>query len=468
MVYSRAVSTTAPAGAQAGPATADAPPSRSMLRALSSHNFRLFFIGQGLSLIGTWLARVATAWLVYELVRGEGTTAADHARAAAALAAVGFAGLIPTFVLAPFAGVLVDRVSDRFRLMTITQVFALLQSGALAALTLGGWITVPHIVALSLLQGLINAFDTPARQALVVDMVDRREDLANAIALNSGMFNSARLVGPAIAGVMLSFVSAGWCFLIDTISYAGVIVALLLMHKRLHPPAIRRNPVVELALGFRFAFGFPPVRALLLLAGLTSFMTMIQQTLLPIFADTLAPASGVLSHGSRVYGLLLAATGVGALSATVALARRSTVLGLGRVIMIAAVAGGLAIAAFGMSPSLWLSLPLIGVAGFAQISVMASSNTVLQTIVDDHMRGRLMAFFTMSVMGMAPFGSLLSGWLTNIVGPNQTIMMAGFAIAIGGLLFSLKLPAMRRMVRPIYVRKGIIPEVATGLRAVTT
>lgn len=421
---------------------------RFMLRALGARNYRLFFTGQGVSLIGTWLTRVATSWLVYRLTSS-----------ALLLGVVAFAGQIPTFVLAPFGGVLVDRW-DRRRILLVTQFLSMLQSFALAALALSKSISVWHVAALSLLQGLINAFDTPARQAFVIEMVENKADLPNAIALNSSMVNGARLLGPSVAGVLIATVGEGGCFLIDGFSYLAVIYSLWAMRITSQRPARARARVLhELAGGFRYAFHFPPIRALLLLLALVSLMGMPYTVLMPVVATQ------SLHGGPHTLGFLMAATGVGALGGALFLASRRSVVGLGRTIVLAAGAFGVGLIGFAASRALWLSLPLMLVTGFGMMVEMAASNTILQTIVEEHMRGRLMSFYTMAFMGTAPFGSLLAGALATRIGASWTIALGGFACVVGALLFAFRLPALRELVRPIYTRLGILPEIAAGMQA---
>jgi MFS family permease len=419
-----------------------------MLRALHHRNYKLFFGGQGISLIGTWLTRVATSWLVYRLTDS-----------AAVLGILGFAGQIPTFLLAPFAGVLVDRW-DRRRLLVVTQTLSMLQSFALAVLALTHLIEVWQIIALSVFQGFINAFDMPGRQAFVVEMVEGREDLANAIALNSSMFNGARLVGPSVAGVLIASVGEGMCFLLDGFSYLAVIGSLLAMHiKKKEGPSKGGTMLRGLAEGFRFAFGFSPVRAVLLLIALTGLVGMPYIVLMPVFAKD------VLHGGSHIFGFLMAAAGVGALAGALFLASRKSVRGLGRIIPSMAATFGIGLILLSFSRTLWLSLVLLFVVGFGMMVETASSNTVLQTIVDDDKRGRVMSFYTTAFLGMTPFGSLLAGQLASRIGAPLTIMVDGIFILIGAALFARKLPHIRKLVRPIYVRKGIVPEVAAGIQA---
>ncbi len=376
---------------------------------------------------------------------------------AAVLGIVGFAGQIPTFLLAPFAGVWVDRWG-RYRVLVVTQVLSMLQSFALAWLALAGTITVTRILLLSAFQGVINAFDTPARQAFVVDMVEDRADLPNAIALNSSMVNGARLVGPSVAGVLIAVAGEGWCFLLDGVSYVAVIVSLMMMRLARAAPRGRETRVLlELRDGFRYAFGFAPIRSLLLLITLISVMGMPYTVLMPLIADQ------VLHGGPHTLGFLMGATGVGALAGAVYLASRRSVLGLGRVIAAAAILFGCGLIAFSLSRTLALSLVLMVVTGTGFMVQLAASNTVIQTIVREEMRGRVMAFYTMAFMGTAPFGSLLAGGLAARVGAPHTILLGGGVCILGGVAFSHQLPRLRELVVPIYLERGILPEIAAGL-----
>ncbi|MSR35477.1 MAG: MFS transporter [Gemmatimonadetes bacterium] len=417
-----------------------------MARALSHRNYRLFFAGQSVSLIGTWITRVATSWLVYRLTGS-----------AALLGIVGFAGQIPVFVLSPFAGVWVDRL-DRYRVLVATQVLAMAQSFALAALALTGVIEVWHILVLQAVQGVINAVDTPARQAAMVDMVEDRADLPNAIALNSTVVNSARLIGPSIAGVLIVWVGEGWCFLVDGISYAGVIASLLAMRmpRRTRPPR-GASMRADLRAGFGYAFGFGPVRSALLLLAAGSLFGMPYTVLMPLIADR------VLHGGAHTLGFLMGATGVGALAGAVYMASRATVLGLGRVIAISAAGFGLALVAFSFSDRLWISLLILVFAGLGFLVHLAATNTVLQTLVDEHMRGRTMAFYSMAFIGVAPFGSLWAGAVADRIGAPATIRIGGVLLVVAAGVFARGLPRMREQARPVYVERGILPEVAEGL-----
>ena len=421
---------------------------QSLGRALRHRNYRLFFVGQGISLVGTWLTRVATSWLVYRLTGS-----------ALLLGVVGFAGQIPTFFLAPLAGVWIDRW-DRHKVLVVTQALAMVQSALLAGFALTGTIGVPHVIALNLFQGLINAFDTPARQSFVVQMIEDREDLPNAIALNSSMVNGARLLGPAIAGILIAAVGEGWCFLLDALSYLAVLASLFAMRLAARPKArAPRGVLTELAEGLRYVVGFAPIRAVLLLLALVSLMGMPYTVLMPVMAKE------VLGGGPDTLGLLMASAGLGALGGALWLASRRSVLGLGRVIPIAAACFGLALIAFSRSRVLWLSLPLLALAGMAMMVQMASSNTVLQTIVDEDKRGRVMSFYAAAFFGSVPFGSLLAGALASRLGAPGTILVGGVACIIGAAVFSTQLPRLRKAVRPIYVRLGILPEIAQGVGA---
>ncbi|MBJ6762495.1 MFS transporter [Myxococcaceae bacterium JPH2] len=420
-----------------------------MLRALGHRNYRLFFSGQSVSLIGTWLTRVATSWLVYRL-----------SGSAMLLGVVGFCGQLPTFLVAPFAGVLADRW-NRHRVLVWTQVLAMLQSFALAALALSGVIAVWHILVLSVIQGVINAFDIPARQSFVVEMIDAREDLPNAIALNSSMFNAARLLGPSVAGALVAAVGEGGCFLIDGFSYLAVIASLLAMRVRPRTPNAEHQHVLsELREGFRYAYHFPPIRTVLLLLAMMSLMGTPYTVLMPVIA------SKVLQGGANVMGWLMAASGLGALIGAVYLASRRSVRGLGRVIVTTAAVFGVGQLAFSLSRGLVLSLVTLVATGFGMMVTMAACNTVLQTIVEERMRGRVMSFYSMAFMGTVPFGSLLAGSLASRVGAPITIALGGAACIVAAALFRWRLPSLREHVRPIYTRLGIIPaEVASGMAA---
>ncbi len=413
---------------------------RYALRALKFRNYRLFFGGQSLSLIGTWMTRIAMSWLVYRLTGS-----------AFLLGLTGFASQIPTFVLGPFAGVWVDRL-DRHRVLVVTQVLSMLQSFALATLALPHHITVAEILWLSVFQGVVNAFDMPARQAFLHQMVERREDLPNAIALNSSMVNGSRLIGPSLAGLVIAGFGEGWCFLIDGASYMAVIASLLLMEVRV--PQVRRaaeSVGTELREGWRYVAGFPPVRNILLLLALVSFVGMPYTVLMPIFATR------VLGGGAHTLGFLMGASGLGALASAAWLASRKSVRGLLRVIPTVAAIFGAGIIAFGFSRWLPLSLALLLFTGFGMMQQMAASNTILQTVTDEDKRGRVMSYYAMAFQGTMPFGSLIAGWAADRIGAPATLAIGGGLCLAGAAWFLSRMGEVRRALRPVYTRLGIIP-----------
>jgi MFS family permease len=408
-------------------------------RALRAPNFRLFFSGQSISLIGTWMTRIATSWLVYRLTGS-----------AWLLGIVGFMGQIPTFLLAPFAGVWVDRWNKR-TVLVWTQVLAALQSLALAALTLTHRVTIADILALSVLQGLINAFDMPGRQAFMVEMVDDKRDLGNAIALNSSIVNLARLVGPSLAGMVIALYGEGWCFLVDGISYFAVIASLLMMHLRpLLTPERADTMFAQLREGWQYITRFLPIRNLLLLFAVVSLMGMPYTVLMPVFA------SQVLHGGPHTLGFLMGAAGVGALVSAVMLALRKTVKGLLRMVPISAALFGAGLVAFGFSHILWLSLALMLVVGFGMMQGMAASNTIIQTLAPADKRGRVMSYYTMAFVGMAPFGSLLAGGLARTMSASSAVVITGSCCILGAAWFWRRMGAVRDAMRPVYRELGII------------
>ncbi|AKD03323.1 MFS transporter [Pontibacter korlensis] len=419
-----------------------------MFRALSSRNYRLFFVGQGISLIGTWMQQIALSWLVYRLTDS-----------VFLLGAVTFSSQIPSFLLGPFAGVLADKF-NRHKVLLITQALSMLQASTLAALVLTGNIEIWHVLALSAFLGTINGFDIATRQAFVVEMVERREDLSNAIALNSSLFNMARLVGPTIAGLLIAAVGEGLCILINAVSYIAVLASLLLM--RLKPfERVQQERKVWQSLkdGFRYAFGFPPIRALIIIVALLSLFGMPFTVLLPVFARD------ILYGGANTLGYLMGASGFGALSGALFLAQRKSVIGLGKVIICTMLIFGLALIAFSFSKMLLLSLVLMLFSGFGMIVTMASCNTLLQTLVDDDKRGRVMSLYSTAFMGMAPIGSMLAGSVAEQIGVGYTLAGCGLLCAVSIIPFAVNRPKLRRMVQPIYERLGIVPEIATGLQS---
>lgn len=418
-----------------------------LVRAFRYRNYRLFFSGQGISLVGTWMQQIAMSWLVYRLTNS-----------AFLLGLIGFAGQIPTFVLTSVAGVFADRW-DRRKLLILTQVLAMFQAFLLAFLTLMGHIAVWHLFILSVFLGLINALDIPVRQSFVIDLVENRDDLGNAIALNSVMFNGARLVGPSIAGLLIGIVGEGACFFLNGVSFFAVVVALLAMNI---PERKRESETLSfiqgLRDGYRYTFGFAAIRYIILLLGLISLMGMPYLVLMPIFARD------ILHGGPHTLGFLMGASGVGALIGAIYLASRKTVLGLGRLMVISSGTFGIGLIVFSFSNYIQLSLCMMLLTGFGMIVHMASSNTILQTIVDEDKRGRIMSFYAMAFMGMAPFGSLLAGSLASKIGAPTTLTISGLACVVGSLLFLTKLPLIRKLVRPIYVQMGIIREIPTDLQ----
>ena len=388
------------------------------------------------------MTRVATSWLIYRLTDS-----------AFLLGLIGFSGQISVLIFGPFAGVWVDRW-NRHRVLVVTQTLSMVQSFVLAALALSGRITFWEILVLSLMQGSVNAFDMPARQAFVIEMVEERGDLANAIALNSSMVNGARLIGPSLAGLLIAAAGEGYCFLIDGISYIAVIISLLLMVvSRESRKQEGENVFTELKRGWQYTRGFVPIRAILLLLALVSLVGMPYTVLMPIFAGS------VLHGGAHTLGFLMAASGVGAVSSALVLARRQTVRGLGRIIPLNAGIFGVALVGFSLSRWFWLSLVLMVATGYGLMQQMAASNTVLQTIVEEDKRGRVMGFYSMAIVGTAPFGSLIAGVVANRIGAPATLGIGGALCALGALWFVRKLPQVRALIRPIYVRLGIIPEV---------
>ena len=408
-------------------------------RALRAPNFRLFFSGQSISLIGTWMTRIATSWLVYRLTGS-----------AWLLGIVSFMGQIPTFLLAPFAGVWVDRLNKR-KVLVWTQALAAVQSLALAALTLTHRITIADILALSAFQGLINAFDMPGRQSFMVEMVEDKRDLGNAIALNSSIVNLARLIGPSLAGMVIALYGEGWCFLVDGISYFAVIASLLAMKLRpLQVPPRQDTIFQQLQEGWQYVSGFLPIRNLLLLFAVISLMGMPYTVLMPVFA------SEVLHGGPHTLGFLMAAAGVGALAGAVLLALRKSVKGLLRMVPLSAALFGAGLVAFGLSHVLWLSLALMLVVGFGMMQGMAASNTIIQTLAPADKRGRVMSYYTMAFVGMAPFGSLLAGGLAHAISASWTVVITGACCILGAAWFWRQMKDIRDAIRPIYRELGII------------
>lgn len=400
---------------------------KTAFRALRSRNYRLFFAGQSVSLIGTWIQRIATPWLVYELTDS-----------VFLLGLVGFAGQIPIFLLAPFAGVFSDRW-NRYRILLATQVLAMIQAALMAWLVLAERIEIWQILFLSLFLGAVNAFDIPARQSFLVRMVEKKDDLGNAIALNSSMVNGARMLGPSAAGMLIAAIGTGICFLLNAASFVFVIFSLLLMRLPVEQQQRRPQSVLgELGEGVRYTFGATPIRCVILLLFLASLTGMPYMVLMPVFARE------ILHGAAGTYGLLMGASGLGALGGAFYLATRSSARGLEKVIPLAAAAFGVGLILLALSRTFAMAFAVIVLAGFGMMLLMAASNTFIQSLVDDSMRGRVMSFFTMAIMGTAPFGSLMAGSLARHIGVPLTIGLGGLMCLIGALAFTARLPAIAR------------------------
>jgi MFS family permease len=416
---------------------ATSPPS--LLRSLRHRNFRLFVSGQSVSLVGTWVTRLATSWLVYRLTDSEFL-----------LGLVGFCSQIPMLFLGPLAGVYVDRW-DRQRVLLWTQVLSLVQSALLGVLALAGVITVWQVLVLQLVQGVISAFETPARQAFVVRMLDDPADLSNAIALNSSMVNGSRIIGPAIGGVLIAAVGEAWCFVLDAISYVPVIWSLMAMRvARQELPPTTESVIQQIVVGYRYIKSFSPIRTALILIAATGTFGVPHSVLMPVMA------SDVLGGQSNTLGILMAVSGVGALGGALYLASRATVVGLGRTIGYSTIAFGVTLIAFAFSKNLMLSVGLLLVSGAGYMTAIAASNTLIQTLVDDHLRGRVMAFYTMAFLGTMPLGSLAAGVVAGWMDAPRTIALGGIACAVTGIWFMTRLPTLRTVVSPIYIERGIL------------
>jgi MFS family permease len=420
-------------------------------RALRHRNFKLFFFGQSISVIGNWMTRLATTWLVYRLTHS-----------VLLLGIVSFAGQIISFLLGPFAGVWVERL-DRRKLLIATQALAAVQSLALAALTLAGVINLTEIIALTAMQGLINAFDMPGRQSFLVQMVEDRADLSNAIAINSSMANGARLIGPAIAGLVVAAVGEGWCFLIDGLSYLAVIASLLMMHiKPLNARLNKASMIVQMREGWDYVRTFRPIRTILILFSIVSLMGYSWSVLMPIFADQ------VLHGNVKTLGWLTGSAGIGALISGVSLTLRKSVLGLTRMLQISIAILGAALILFGLSHTLWLSIALMAFVGFGMLQGASASNTIIQSLVPEDKRARVMSYYTMAFFGAAPFGSLFAGALADRIGAPHTVFITGASCLAASLWYTFELPKIRAVMRPIYQQMGILPAPDTDLTEAAT
>ena len=406
-------------------------------RALRHRNFQLFFGGQLISLIGTWMQSVAQSWLVYRITHSS-----------LLLGSVGFAGQFPVFLAAPLGGIVADRY-NRQRVVIGTQVASMLLAFALALLTLTHRVTVREIFWLAALLGVVNAFDIPGRQSFLVEMVGK-EDLINAIALNSSMFNGARIIGPAIAGLLVAKIGEGWCFLVNAVSYIAVILGLFMMRVTLRNQRPQGSPIAHVMEGFRFVQKTAPIRAILLLLGLVSLVAMPYTVLMPIFADK------ILHGGARGLGILMGATGVGALLGALTLATRTGVYGLGRWITFSCGGFGISLIAFAVSRNFWLSTILLVPVGFCMMLQMSSSNTLIQSMVPDHLRGRVMSVYSMMFMGMAPFGALFGGAVADRLSAPIAVSIGGVAALGGAAIFGLRLPSLRVEARRLIVAQGMV------------
>lgn len=412
-----------------------------IVRALRSRNYRLFFIGQLTSLVGTWMQNVAMSWMVYRMTGS-----------ALMLGTVSFSSDIFAFLLIPYAGVLADKL-DRRRMLITIQSCMLLQAVVLAALVLGDLIQIWHIFVLAMILGVLNAFDMPTRHSFVIEMLEDKSDLQNAIALNSSMFNAARLLGPSVAGVLIAVVGEGYCFLFNACSYCSVLIALSLMKLPKRPiDPIHTDSLRNLREGFSYTFGFLPIRNIILLVSITSLMGYSYVVLMPIIARD------VLFGGPKTLGFLMSAAGCGALIAAICLAARKNIRGVAAFIPASAALFGCAILALALSRHLFLSLPAMFFIGVGLTSEMACSNTIVQTVVDNDKRGRVMGIYAMAFRGIAPFGSLLAGFLASKIGATHTLIFAGCCLVLGAGLFARQLGVLMKMIKPIYLREGILTE----------
>jgi MFS family permease len=407
-------------------------------RALRHRNFQLFFSGQIISLVGTWMQTVAQAWLIYRKT-GSGEL----------LGVLGFVGQIPIFLLSPLAGLAADRWPRR-RVVISTQSASMLLAFILAALTMTGRIRVWEIIGLATLLGIVNSFDVPARQSFLIEMVGR-EDLLNAIALNSSMFNGARVAGPAIAGILVALVGEGWCFLLNGVSYLAVIAGLFMMRiEKLRPVHDGAAPLEKLREGIRFARHTKPIRALLVLVAIVSFMALPFSVLMPIFAVQ------ILHGGASAYGTLMGAVGVGAMFGALALAMRQQLRGLGNVVAYSATGLGASLVLFSASHWYWISFTILVVSGFTMMMQFTATNTLIQAMVPDQLRGRVMSLYAMMFLGMSPLGSLLAGALADHIGAPVTVAIGGLASCLGGLAFARKWPSVRGPARDLIAAQGMM------------
>ncbi len=420
-----------------------------LFRALRNKNYRLFFYGQSLSLLGTWIQQVALSWLIYSVTNSPFL-----------LGFVMFAGQLPTFFIAPFAGVLADKY-DKHKIIIITQVVSMLQAILLAIFVMTDHINVSVLIILNILLGIANSFDIPTRQSFVIQMIDNKEDLPNAIALNSAIVNGSRLIGPAIAGILVASLGEGICFLINAISFVFVIISLLLMKIEKEEKKVENQNVSilkQLKEGYKYSFGFLPIKSVILLLAAVSLFGNLYLVLLPVFAKD------ILSGNATTLGYLNSAVGIGALSAALYLASRKSTLGLGKIIATTTFIFAFSLILFSFSKSITLSLIILLFCGYGMMIQTAGSNTILQTLSNDDMRGRVMSFYTVAFRGMAPFGSLMAGAMADSFGAPVTVLISGIACLAVGIHFSKNLKIIRLAARPIYKQKGLIPEAVKGVQ----
>jgi len=409
-----------------------------VFRSLKHRNFRLFFGGQLISLVGTWMQTIAEAWLIYRLTGSS-----------VLLGLLGFVGQIPIFLLSPIGGLAADRW-PRQRVVITTQVASMLLGFTLAALTLTGRIRVWEIIMLATLLGVVNAFDVPARQSFLIEMVGR-EDLLNAIALNSSMFNGARVAGPAVAGLLVARIGEGWCFFVNGVSYIAVLAGLLMM--RIENSLVAHDgssPIEKLREGFRFVRHARPIRTLLILLGVVSFMALPFSVLMPIFADR------ILHGGASAYGNLMGAVGLGAMFGALSLAMRQELRGLGKIVAYSAIGLGASLTLFGASRWFWASFVALTLAGLTMMMQFTSINTLIQAMVPDQLRGRVMSLYSMMFLGMAPLGSLVAGALADRIGAPVTVALGGLASLAGGIVFARKWPSLRGPARELVAAQGMM------------
>jgi len=419
---------------------------KGIFSSLRSRNYRIYFIGQGVSLIGTWMQNIAMSWLVYRLTGS-----------VFLLGLIGFTSQIPTFILSPFTGVVTDR-HNRLSIMKLTQFFFMLHALTITLLVLFNLIQVWHIITLSIVFGVITAFDAPARQSLVIDLIDDPKNLGNAIALNSAIFNAARLVGPAVAGIVIAIAGEGVCFLLNTLSFVAVLIALMQIRIVFKPvtgePANFKDSFTE---GFQYTFHSVPIRTLIIMLALLSIVGLSYIVLLPAYAKE-------NMHGSSdTLGYLMSAMGAGALSGALYMAARKSVLGLAKVIATSVMVMGAAISLASFSGNMFLSMIALFFGGLTMVLSLSSINTMLQTIADEDKRGRVMSFYAMALMGTTPIGNLIAGSIASGIGISWTLLMSGVITIASGIWFRIKRKSLRRHVRPIYITKGILPGLPNDL-----